>query len=43
MGRDPEEAMERRKDVERDFADVNRAEFLKRHVRRFERRGGLRM
>jgi hypothetical protein len=37
LGRDPEEAMERRAIVERDLAILDRAEFLKRHVRRFER------
>jgi hypothetical protein len=38
LGRDPEEAIKRREIVERDFAILDRATFLSRHVRRFERR-----
>lgn len=37
LGRDPEEAAARRALVERDLAILDRAEFLRRHVRRFER------
>ena len=37
LGRDPEEAMNRRETVEHDLALLDRAQFLRRHVRPFER------
>ena len=37
LGRDPEEAISKRQDVERDLALLGREQFLKRHVRRWER------